>query len=102
MLAFAMATAITLPLIVISWLGCKPSPCFAIRSSRSRITSSFINATMDEFAMIAVVYSAGLPCIPARFSVWCSDVRLLLPQPTLTHEPQRPAPTVWIAGNSLP
>ena len=34
--------------------------------STGRMTSSFINATMDEFAMIALVYSAGLPCMPAK------------------------------------
>ena len=65
--AFAIkATAITLPLIVINWFFFRSLPCFATRSSNGRITSSFINATIEEFATIAEVYSAGLPDMPAK------------------------------------
>ena len=64
------ATAITLPLIVISWFFFRPFPCFATRSSNGLITSLFINATIDELAIMAEVYSAGLPLIPATFIFW--------------------------------
>ena len=70
------ATAMTLPSILINCEDCKPAPCLATRSSRGRITSSFIIFTIDELARIAAVYSPEVT--PGRLISLCSEVRFLV------------------------
>jgi hypothetical protein len=96
------ATAITLPLIVMSWFLGISCPCAAISASRGRITSSFSSATMEDVAMTAEVYSAGLPCIPGRLIFWWFAVRFDFTVSAPTWHFAALAATVRMAGNSLP
>ena len=57
---------------------------------------------MDEFAMIADVYSAGDEIMPGKLIVWWSAVRFVDTSTEPPVQADAPAPIVWIAGNSLP
>ena len=62
--------------------------------------AQFLQLTSSLMATIADVDSDGLPDRPATVIVWCSEVRLVS-----TDAPVHscaPAPTAWIAANSLP
>jgi len=52
--------------MVINWLRGMSAPWAATSASSGRSTLLLMSSTIDDVATIADVYSAGLPCMPAR------------------------------------
>ena len=83
-----------LPLLELCRLMIAHSDNIATDTLMQVVSAASVSATMDEFALIAVVYSAGSPVIPATFSDWWSAVRLDSAVTESLAHASAPAPTV--------